>query len=66
LAPEFIEAASEMKPDKVVYVSCNPATLVRDIQLFQERGYQVAQPIQPVDQFPQTTHVESITVLNRQ
>ena len=54
-----------MEPKKVVYVSCNPATLVRDIQEFMELGYQVTKPIQPVDQFPQTTHVESVTVLER-
>ncbi|BAP85183.1 RNA methyltransferase [Paucilactobacillus hokkaidonensis JCM 18461] len=65
LAPEFIEAAAEMQPKKVVYVSCNPATLVRDIELFATQGYTVKQPIQPVDQFPQTTHIESITVLSR-
>ena len=55
-----------MAPDKIVYVSCNPATLVRDIKSFMEKGYQVTQPILPVDQFPQTTHVESVTVLERQ
>ncbi|CUS25845.1 RNA methyltransferase [Paucilactobacillus oligofermentans DSM 15707 = LMG 22743] len=65
LAPEFIEATGEMKPKKIVYVSCNPATLVRDITLLKDQGYSVNQPIQPVDQFPQTTHIESITVLER-
>ena len=59
----LIEATGLMAPQKVVYVSCNPATLVRDIQRFAERGYHVVKPIQPVDQFPQTTHVESVTVL---
>lgn len=65
LAPEFITAAGEMQPKKVVYVSCNPSTLVRDIQRFAELGYHVTKPIQPVDQFPQTTHIESITVLSK-
>jgi 23S rRNA (uracil1939-C5)-methyltransferase len=55
-----------MKPKRVVYVSCNPATLVRDIDRFGEQGYVVNQPIVPVDQFPQTPHVESVTVLERQ
>lgn len=59
----LIEATGKMAPKKVVYVSCNPATLVRDIQRFAEQGYHVAKPIQPVDMFPQTTHVESVTVL---
>ena len=63
LAESLIEATGKMTPRKVIYVSCNPATLVRDIQRFGERGYHVVKPIQPVDQFPQTTHVESVTVL---
>lgn len=65
LAESLIEATGKMAPRKVIYVSCNPATLVRDIQRFGERGYHVVKPIQPVDQFPQTTHVESVTVLKR-
>ena len=63
LTSSLIQSAVAMEPKKVVYVSCNPATLVRDIQEFMELGYQVIKPIQPVDQFPQTTHVESVTVL---
>ena len=63
LAPEFITAATAMTPKKVVYVSCNPSTLVRDVQLFMENGYHVDQPVVPIDQFPQTPHVESVTVL---
>ena len=65
IGKELIEAAGKMKPQKVIYVSCNPATLVRDIQRFMDQGYHVTKPIQPVDQFPQTTHVESVTVLER-
>jgi 23S rRNA (uracil1939-C5)-methyltransferase len=53
-----------MLPKKVVYVSCNPATLARDIALLQDFGYH-AEETQPVDMFPQTTHVESVTVLTR-
>lgn len=59
----LIDSVVEMNPGKVVYVSCNPATLARDVKLFEEKGYQINQPIQPVDQFPQTIHVESVTVL---
>ena len=66
LTSSLIQSAVAMEPKKVVYVSCNPATLVRDIQEFMELGYQVTKSIQPVDQFPQTTHVESVTVLERQ
>ncbi|KRL28130.1 TrmA family tRNA (uracil-5-)-methyltransferase [Limosilactobacillus frumenti DSM 13145] len=65
LAESLIEATGKMAPKKVIYVSCNPATLVRDIQRFADHGYHVTKPIQPVDQFPQTTHVESVTVLER-
>ncbi|KRL08155.1 23S rRNA (uracil(1939)-C(5))-methyltransferase RlmD [Liquorilactobacillus hordei] len=65
LEPEVINSTVKLSPEKIVYVSCNPATLVRDIQLFTEQGYQVVKPIQPVDQFPMTTHIESVTVLKR-
>ncbi|MDN2453569.1 23S rRNA (uracil(1939)-C(5))-methyltransferase RlmD [Lactobacillus sp. UCMA15818] len=65
LEPEVITSTVKLSPEKIVYVSCNPATLVRDIQLFTEQGYQVAKPIQPVDQFPMTTHIETITLLQR-
>lgn len=61
----LIDSVVKMQPKRVVYVSCNPATLARDVKLFNEQGYQVNQPIQPVDQFPQTVHIESITVLTK-
>ncbi|WP_125582459.1 23S rRNA (uracil(1939)-C(5))-methyltransferase RlmD [Levilactobacillus cerevisiae] len=63
LAESLIDSTAKMGPKKVVYVSCNPATLVRDVTRFQELGYEIDGPIQPVDQFPQTPHVESVTVL---
>ena len=65
LTNSLIHSAAAMNPKKIVYVSCNPATLVRDIQQFMDEGYHVSQPIQPVDQFPMTQHVESITVMTR-
>lgn len=65
LAASVIAATAQMKVSKVVYVSCNPATLARDLALFKQAGYAVTQPIQPVDQFPQTPHIESVTVLER-
>ena len=65
LTTSLIHSAVAMNPKKIVYVSCNPATLVRDIQQFMDEGYHVSQPIQPVDQFPMTQHVESITVMTR-
>ena len=65
LTNSLIHSAAAMNPKKIVYVSCNPATLVRDIQQFMDEGYHVFQPIQPVDQFPMTQHIESVTLLER-
>ena len=62
LTPEFIDAAVETSPKKIVYISCNPATQVRDLQLFKEKGYKFDE-VAPVDMFPQTPHVESVVVL---
>ncbi len=64
LTPEFIDAAVKTGPEKVVYISCNPATLVRDIQLFMDQGY-TNSLVSPVDMFPQTPHIECVTVLKR-
>lgn len=64
LTPEFIEATVKTEPKKVVYISCNPATLVRDLQQFKDLGYKF-DTIAPVDMFPMTPHIESVTVLNK-
>ena len=50
-----------VKPKKVVYISCNPATMVRDMKLLNEK-YEIGE-IQPVDMFPYTSHVECVAVL---
>ncbi|EXJ22986.1 RNA methyltransferase, TrmA family [Alkalibacterium sp. AK22] len=63
LAPEFIESVLTMKPEKMVYVSCNPATLARDLKLLTEGGYTV-EAVQPVDMFPQTYHVECVVLMS--
>ena len=57
-----IDNILKIKPDRVVYISCNPATLVRDLAKFEE-AYEV-KDIQPVDMFPFTGHVECVCVLN--
>ncbi|MHC5226828.1 23S rRNA (uracil(1939)-C(5))-methyltransferase RlmD [Enterococcus sp. LJL99] len=64
LEASLIDTLIETKPQRIVYVSCNPATLARDIALLVEGGYE-AKEIQPVDNFPQTTHIESVTLLER-
>ena len=56
-----IDNILKIKPDRFVYISCNPATLVRDLAKFEE-GYEIKK-IQPVDMFPFTSHVECVAVL---
>lgn len=63
LTPSFIKASCEMNPEKIVYISCNPATMARDLALFNELGY-AAQQVQPVDLFPMTSHVETCVLLS--
>ena len=53
----------KLKPEKVIYISCNPATMVRDINMM-EAKYEVKE-IQPVDMFPYTSHVECVATLNK-
>jgi 23S rRNA (uracil1939-C5)-methyltransferase len=61
---KLLEVITEMSPEKVVYVSCNPATLARDLKYLSERGYEVRE-VQPVDMFPQTSHVETVCLMSR-
>ena len=61
--PDVVQRILEMQPDRVVYVSCNPATQARDLALMKDQ-YRVAE-IQPVDMFPHTHHVENIALLLR-
>lgn len=65
LTSELISAVSAMKPETFVYISCNPATLARDAVQILAEGFKIDGAIQPIDQFPQTTHVETITVFKR-
>ena len=62
--PEFLHAAADLAPERIVYVSCNPETQVRDIELLQKRGYEL-QIVQPVDMFPHTAHAETVALLVR-
>ncbi|MEX1013265.1 MAG: 23S rRNA (uracil(1939)-C(5))-methyltransferase RlmD [Waddliaceae bacterium] len=61
--PQVIDALETLKPKKIVYISCDPATLARDLKLLCEKGYAIAK-IKPVDMFPQTMHVETVVELN--
>ncbi len=64
--PELISTVTEdMKPKRVVYISCDPATLARDIAIFEEKGYKLKE-ITPFDLFPRTPHVENVALLVRQ
>lgn len=63
-ALETVKEICRLKPGKVIYISCDPATLSRDCGLFAEKGYQVRLSV-PVDMFPQTYHLESVTLLEQ-
>ncbi|AOF48873.1 23S rRNA (uracil(1939)-C(5))-methyltransferase RlmD [Tetragenococcus halophilus] len=64
LDQSFIETACQMKPEKFIYISCNPATMARDLKVFAEQEY-FTDSIQPVDLFPQTHHVETVMMLKQ-
>jgi 23S rRNA (uracil1939-C5)-methyltransferase len=59
-----LEKLAQLKPKRIVYVSCDPATLARDLQLLCSSGYSLKY-VQPFDMFPQTAHVESVALLTR-
>ena len=64
LSPEVIEAAASMAPQRIVYVSCDPATLARDVKLFAQAGY-CAVRAAAVDMFPGTANVETVVLLSK-
>ncbi len=61
---ELLKAMLDMEPERIVYVSCNPSTLARDLRVLEDGGYET-QEVQPVDMFPQTSHVECVTWLEK-
>jgi len=61
---ELLEAISSIKPKRIVYVSCDPGTLARDVGLLKVMGYKTVE-VQPVDMFPQTAHVECVVLMSR-
>ena len=62
--PQFIESVARMAPKRVVYVSCNPVTLARDLELLTRKGYKVESST-PVDMFPHSEHVETVVLLSK-
>ncbi|WP_353684170.1 23S rRNA (uracil(1939)-C(5))-methyltransferase RlmD [Thermodesulfovibrio sp. 3907-1M] len=59
---EVLEAISEKKIKKIIYVSCEPSTLARDLKYLREKGYKLIE-VQPVDMFPQTYHIENVALM---
>lgn len=61
---EFLESLVEVSPDKIVYISCNPSTLQRDLKYLNGEDYKVS-PVTPVDLFPHTNHIEAVVLLEK-
>lgn len=61
---ELLDAIASVKPKRIVYVSCDPGTLARDLGILDGLGYRTLE-VQPVDMFPMTTHVESVVLMSR-
>ena len=64
LSPDVVSAAARMQPQRIVYVSCDPATLARDVKLFAQEGYGAVRAA-AVDMFPGTANIESVVRLER-
>ena len=63
-APELLHTVAQMNPGRIVYVSCDPATLARDCAIMKELGYETVE-VTPVDMFPRTGHVECVVLMSR-
>lgn len=64
ISPQVIEAIVQMNPKRLVYVSCDPATLARDVKLLSQRGYRL-EKAEAADLFPRTHHVETVALLRK-
>ena len=63
--PQALDSLVSLGPEKVAYVSCDPQSLTRDLDILVQGGYEVVE-VQPVDMFPQTYHIESVTIMRRE
>jgi len=61
---KLLDAIGDAQPERVVYVSCDPSTLARDLKYLETKGYRVVE-VQPVDMFPMTKHIESVALITR-
>lgn len=61
---KLLDSIGEVQPERIVYVSCDPSTLSRDLKILTEKGYKVVE-VQPVDMFPQTSHVECVALIEK-
>ena len=64
LAPSVVDTVAAMAPERVVYVSCDPATLARDVKRFEALGYKALRA-EAADLFPRTAHVETVCLLSK-
>ncbi len=62
---ELLSTVSSMSPERIVYVSCDPATLARDLKILEEKGYKTIKAV-PFDLFPRTVHIETVALLTKE
>src|SRR5699024_8819428 len=62
---EVLDAIVDLKPERIVYVSCNPSTMARDVKVLVEAGYKIKE-VQPVDMFPNKSQIECVIGMQRE
>lgn len=62
---KLLQAMIDMQPERIVYVSCNPSTLARDLRILEDGGF-ATKEVQPVDMFPRTHHIETVALMTRE
>ena len=60
----LLETVAEVQPEKIVYISCKPSTLARDLKYLAEKGYETKRAI-PVNMFPKSSHIETVALLTK-